>query len=295
MSNSQINGFILKILKSTATQTSQTGQMLIFVHRPFASLISDLTRTFKGKEDVKIAIDIDNPGLCGVEDCYIYSSNEVAVAKVLSQLRQMYGMQAVWDVYESYLASVNNGFVNLESFWDGFLVQTQPDTGQLYILQSIYNERDIYYQEDSFESTDDESPNSQRIISVCTMSQCGNETHIFYRADATSDIDVVAFTVQHGKTYRIETFDLKNGADTYIYLLTDSGDAVLDGSNNPIENDDRNDDCGDCINDSLSYSSQIQFAPQSSDTYYIKIITSTQAADGAGRYGTYSLKVTELN
>ena len=60
MSDSQINGFILKILKSTATQTSQTGQMLIFVHRPFASLISDLTRTFKGKEDVKIAIDRRN-------------------------------------------------------------------------------------------------------------------------------------------------------------------------------------------------------------------------------------------
>ena len=60
MSDSQINGFILKILKSTATKRSQTGQMLIFVHRPFASLISDLTRTFKGKEDVKIAIDRRN-------------------------------------------------------------------------------------------------------------------------------------------------------------------------------------------------------------------------------------------
>lgn len=60
MSDSQINGFIFKILKSTATHTSQTGQMLIFVNRPFASLISDLSRTFKGKDDVKIAIDRRN-------------------------------------------------------------------------------------------------------------------------------------------------------------------------------------------------------------------------------------------
>ena len=245
--------------------------------------------------DVNIAIDIDNPGLCGVEDCYTYASNEIAVAKVLDRLRQMYGMQAIWDVYQGYLNSLNNGVVNLESFWDGFLTQTQPDGGQLAIVESIYNERQIYYREDVYESAGDAMPNALRQLNPCTMLQCGQEVHFFYRADGADDVDVVAFSAQAGKTYLIETFDLKNGADTYIYLITVGGETVLDTNGNPIENDDRNDDCGQCINDALSFSSQLQFTAPSTDTYYIKIVTSADATDGAGRYGTYSLKVTEYN
>jgi hypothetical protein len=245
--------------------------------------------------DVSIAINIDNPGLCGIEDCYVYSSNEVAIAKVLSQLRQLYGMQAVWDVYESYLTGLNGQFVNLESFWDGFLTQTQPDNGQLAILQGIYNERRIYYQEDGYEAADDASPSAMRETSVCATAPCETEEHFFYRAGGNIDVDVVGFTAQAGKSYRIETLDLKNGADTYLYLMNESGETLLDGGGNPLENDDRGDDCGECINDGLSFSSQIEFTAQAGGTYYIKIVTSSEATDGAGRYGTYSLQVSELN
>ena len=268
-------------LLSTTTDTQSTQ---------YIDVVGSLTNS-----DVNIAIDIDNPGLCGIEDCYLYSSNEVAVAKVLSQLRQLYGMQAVWDVYEVYLTNLNGQFVNLESFWDGFLTQTQPDSAQLAILENIYNERQIYYQQDRYESPDDASPNTVREINVCTVAPCDAEQHFFYRADSTDDVDVVAFYATAAKSYLIETLDLKNGADTYLYLINESGDTLLDGGGNLLENDDRYNDCGDCINDALSFSSDIQFTAPIDGWNYIKIVTSAEATEGAGRYGTYSLRVLALD
>jgi hypothetical protein len=244
--------------------------------------------------DVAISIDLANPGTCGSEDCFLYSSNEVAVAKILYLLNDSYGMQSLWTVYQEYLTGLSDGFVNMESYWDGFLTQTQPDAGQLAILQSIYSERQIYYQQDSFEAMSDAVPNPLREISVCMMSPCVGEVHYFYLTDGSDDTDIVAFAAKHGKTYRVETFGLKNGADTYLSILDDSGNVVTGGGGSPLENDDRNNDCGLCVNDSLSFSSLIQFTPRSAGTYYIKVITTAEAADGAGRYGTYSLKVTEL-
>ena len=44
-------------IKSNSPSSRATGQMLIFVNRPYTSCLSELSRTFDGSQDVKIAMD----------------------------------------------------------------------------------------------------------------------------------------------------------------------------------------------------------------------------------------------
>ena len=44
-------------LKPDSGPSRAIGQMLIFVNRPYTSFLSELSRTFDGSQDVKIAMD----------------------------------------------------------------------------------------------------------------------------------------------------------------------------------------------------------------------------------------------
>lgn len=117
------------------------------------------------------------------------------------------------------------------------------------------------------------------------------EAHYIYHDDGSTDTDIIAFNATQGQTDTIETIDLKNGADTYLTILDSIGAVVLDGSSAPITNDDRNDTCGSCINDALSYSSLINFSPATTDLYYVKVDTSPLLDAGSGRYGSYAINI----
>ncbi len=51
------DGFLLRVLKSTPVSKQGAGQMNIIVPQPYAHLVSELRRIFKGQDDVEIKVD----------------------------------------------------------------------------------------------------------------------------------------------------------------------------------------------------------------------------------------------
>jgi hypothetical protein len=113
---------------------------------------------------------------------------------------------------------------------------------------------------------------------------------------------MVAFDAHPGNSYFIETLDLSNGADTYIRVLDSSGSLVFDSSGKAMTNDDRPGTvyCGDydnscrIHNDDLMLSSELTFTPKTGGTFYVEVTTSKTKAAAAGRYGTYTLQISQL-
>jgi hypothetical protein len=223
---------------------------------------------------------------------YIYASNETAVANILwrTMSETTGGISGIWDVFANYIPQITDP-VNLETFWDGWLSRQMANGS----LATFFTSRSIFYQDDSFEN--DNSPSSVRKASIGAS---GEETHYLYKTNSNTDVDIVAFDTTGGVTYDIETYDLKNGADTYLTVLAPDGSTTLSENDNydgatysdcdyyencPINGKDQN-------NPVAPLSSRITFTPSASGTYYIKVTTSPDKPPSAGKYGTYSLKIT---
>ncbi len=54
---SSLAGFLLRIVKATASPEKETRRMSIIIQRPYAYLKEELRRAFKGQKDVKIIVD----------------------------------------------------------------------------------------------------------------------------------------------------------------------------------------------------------------------------------------------
>jgi hypothetical protein len=248
-----------------------------------------------------ISIDMGNPStmfcLWGV-DCFVYSSSEVAVAKVLHEMRKAFGMQAVWDVISGYLPSGTVQSSTLESFWDGWLEQRAPDAQELGTLHSIFEDRQVYYQSDDYESDDDHT--FTRKLTVCGSGSCSGELHYLY-SQSGADVDMISFDAQSGRSYLIETLDLSNGADTYIRILDAMQNVVVDATGQTMVNNDRPgtvycytyDNPCRIHNDDAMLSSSLTFTPLQSTTYYVEVSTSSSKPAAAGRYGTYTVRIVE--
>ena len=248
-----------------------------------------------------ISIDMDSPSrmfcLWG-SDCFVYSSSEVAVAKVLHEVRKSFGMQAVWDVFSQYMSTGTNQPATLESFWDGWLQQRSPDAQELAQLHSIFEGRLIYYQDDDFESDDDRQVT--RKLAVCGAGGCAGELHYLYNQNgAGNDVDLISFDAQSGQRYLIETLDLSNGADTYIRILDSMQNVVVDTSGQSMVNNDRPgtvycytyDNPCRIHNDDSMLSSSLIFTPGQSASYFVEVKTSPTKPAAAGRYGTYTIRI----
>ena len=151
---------------------------------------------------------------------YYYSSNEVAVAKVLLDLQSLYGMQSVWDViHSSSFKKTNPDPVNLESFWDTWKLRLSFLSEQP-ALENIYSGRKIYYKEDDFEPAGDDLITAvTRTVFPGTVSVPMIEQHTLYKNDSTPDKDLYRFSANAGQQFTIQTTErgtFKNGADTYI-------------------------------------------------------------------------------
>ncbi|WP_455222192.1 hypothetical protein [Kaarinaea lacus] len=249
-----------------------------------------------------ISIDMASPNTVFCpwgQDCYVYSTSEVAVVKILIGLMGEFGMQAIWDTYVNYMAEGTVLPASLETFWDGWMTQRSPGSEELTKVQTVFNERLVFYQHDHFEM--DNSVGMYRKLSVCDGGTCDNETHYLYYDSFSGDRDLVAFDAVSGHNYIIETIDLSNGADTYIRILDAAGNQVYDINSLLMANDNRPDTiyCGmyddPCRihNDSEMLSSELNFVPATSGTYYVEVTTSSNRPAAAGRYGTYSLRITE--
>jgi len=260
------------------------------------SLFIDTFGNFAG---ISINMANPNPRFCaGSRDCFVYSSNEVAVAKVLTGLHQTFGMQTIWEVFSGYMPNNTVLPATLETFWDGWLQQQAPgglETGQ---LQTIFNDRQIYYQADGFEFDDDIE--AAKSIRVCFEKNCAGELRYLYKSSA-SDADLLSFNAVVGNNYTIETFGLSNGADTYLRLLDSYGNVVTGDNGAFMANNDRvgtvycysTDSVCRVHNDKNMLSSMLQFMPQASGIYYLEVTSNTNRPIAAGRYGTYWLRIVQ--
>lgn len=252
---------------------------------------------------VGISLDVANPNTIFCpwgNDCFVYSSSEIAVAKILLGLMDEFGMQAVWDIYTSHMSAGTTLPATLETFWDGWLLQRSPADQELAAIKAVFNDRLVFYQEDGFESDNQVGGGSFfRKLAVCGDTLCDGEQHYLYQSSLSQDQDMVAFDAAAHQTYFIETLGLSNGADTVIRILDAAGNLVYDENGQAMSNDDRPGTvyCGNydnpcrIHNDSLMLSSELYFTPATTATYYVEVKTSSSKPASAGRYGTYTLQI----
>ncbi len=260
-----------------------------------------------------IAIDMDNPGSSYPQYAtyFNYACNEVAVAKILLDSNINFGMQDVWSVLADFKTHAPSTPVNMELFWDRWLslgqLTTSPSTS--ITLSSIFANRQIFYSLDGFEPD-----NSIISASTYTVNMTGTQNHTLY---SDGDVDYVAFSATAGKPYTIKTMNLTNGADTILTLvnpdqmtLTPVVSPVTNPNDNasginyisctiypsnPNCNYDYYDATGNYIyplNDGSTLSSQITFQAPVSGMYYLSISSSPNRPLSAGRYGSYTLTIT---
>lgn len=202
-------------------------------------------------------------------DPYTTAANEVAVAKVLWNLMTgtgNFGMTPIWDVFQNYLPTVSGTPVNIEAFWDGWLARRSPLAGgELALIEGIYGERKINYRADIYETDDD----FERAVTWTAI-----EEHYLYKTSGP-DKDIIPFTAISGQSYTAETLNLLNGADTYL--------RVLDPDRNIVGSNDN----------AVFLASSVSFIAASDGTYYIEVTSSAGRPLSAGRYGTYSLAITQ--
>ncbi|HFE38310.1 MAG TPA: hypothetical protein ENK06_07840 [Gammaproteobacteria bacterium] len=226
---------------------------------------------------------------------YSSAANEMAIAKILWSLSERFGVPAVFRVLTDYLPTIGEQSVNLESFWDGWLLEYTPNDGELTTLRSIFNERLVYYQEDEFENDNLADELRKATLGV-------KETHYLYSDTLSTDVDVIAFDVEAGKQYTLKTSGLTSGADTHISVLN-NGQNPLMVNGLAVENDDATANayysydpvCGSSRvkNNATALSSEIVFTAQTTGIYYAKVRTTTDTEPflAAGRYGTYDFQV----
>ncbi len=216
---------------------------------------------------------------------YRYASNEIAVAALLWQLRQRYGMGAIWRVLEGYLP-IAQGPVNLETLWDGWLVLNPPGGGIL-TLENLWAAREIFYRRDEFEDQDD--PDAPR-----RLTPGSSEWRTLY---GPADVDIAAVYLAAGQSVVIRTSELGNGADTELRLYAPDGSLAAVNDDDPAAPPHWDYDplCGEyrAINDGLRLVSKLSFTATQSGVHRIEVST-TRDPDpypSTGRYGHYRLHV----
>ena len=269
---------------------------------------------------VQFAIDIAAPeqsGFCGSNSCK-YSSNEIAAAKVLWDLMSgpanSYGMMPLWDTITTLgTATVTVAPMNLEAFWDQFKHLRGPSfASEQAGVENCYAERLINYREDPADlAGGDDSYGTAVLISVPSST-----VRYLFKNDGSADVDYFRIVGTGSIRYTISTMEqdtLKNGADTMITVLgTDGKTQVTAVSTNPNDNYNNvsyaacdifgnncpvNGDVYDAAGNwsaSAPLSSKVTFDAPSAGTYYIRVETTPNPArpQSAGRYGTYTLKIT---
>ncbi len=201
------------------------------------------------------SFDFGDPG----GDPYIYSSSEVAVAKVLHDLRNGFGMTAVWGVVDGYIQTVTTP-TNLEAFWDGWYSIYNGDAAAMASAKGILNGRSIFYELDAFEPDDTIDTAQAAALPV-------SELHYLYQP-GSDDHDFVSFSANAGQPYTVSTADLKNRVYPIITAYrADKTTIIASGFNS------------------------IPVTPSVTETVYIEVKPYPARPASYGRYGTYTLTI----
>ncbi len=218
---------------------------------------------------------------CENDECK-YSTNEISVANVLWNLMSSagsggFGFQPIWNVVNQYLPGQSK--INLDTFWDGWLSQRAPAAPELVTLDLVFygtgsTGRLINYKADAFET--------DNLIATAVTYTTPQDRTIY----GTEDQDFVAF-VATGTSHTITTWNLRNGADTYLTLygpsttynvITTIDNTTYPGSTPP--------NTTTALSSRIIYSS---FIPGL--TYYISTKSATTPPVSAGKYGSYTLTI----
>jgi hypothetical protein len=95
-------------------------------------------------------------------------------------------------------------------------------------------------------------------------------------------VDVISFDAVAGSSYQIRTFNLTNGADTYLRLYD------IDSTTLIKTNDDASRFASNYFE---SLSSSITFKAVDSGVHYVEVSNPPEQDKTAGRYGTYAFQV----
>lgn len=205
---------------------------------------------------IRLSFDFGDPG----GDPYVYSSSEVAVAKVLHDLRSTFDMTEVWAVVDGYIQTVSTP-ANLEAFWDGWQSIYSGDPAAMTASQGIFNGRNIYYEDDAFEP--DDAFGTARGVTLPFM-----ETHYLYKP-ASDDHDLVSINAVV-QQYTVRTINVSNRLSPSITVY----------------------DAGGSVQPTGGGGTSITFTPASAGTYYIEVTPALTRPSSDGRYGTYTLTIT---
>lgn len=233
----------------------------------------------------------------------IYTTSEIAVTGVLWDIFDdsatteshdpiALGFEPIW---QTLLQFTDANPATMETFWLQF-ESSYP--GSTTGLQSIMVERKMKLFADASE-TSGQTPEATALTENGPAQE-----HTLYQtspAAAAGDEDVISFSVSAGGRYTLETLNLTNGADTFLFI-TDSPNSStpLPG----LQNDNRNDriyqNCGanpitgnsTCPNnDQTTLSSSINWTAGDNATLYAHVQRSPDAPPSAGLLGSYDIQL----
>jgi hypothetical protein len=182
--------------------------------------------------------------------------------------------------------------VNLEKFWDGWMQTLQPALADRQQMEGIFSQREIHYQHDHYEHDNDTASANLLDLNV-------THTHHLYSHDLAEDVDVFRFALQPGQTYSLKTFDLRNGADTNIKVVSSQGALIAandDAADAPayVRHDSRC-NVSRVMNNGTALASKVEFTVPTTGTYFAEVSTTPDPAPhpSAGKYGSYSISLSK--
>ena len=249
------------------TWLNSTGQSNLISSAPGVTLTTYVDTSESGG----FSFDFGNPTVNSS-----YSSNEVAVAKLLTDLNNTFTIQDVWSVVADFQATLPplTQPVNLELFWDRWLSVNIPDASQITTMETIYNTRSINYAIDGFEG-------DNTIATAQTYTAGFPRIHTLY---ATGDEDFIRFTAT-SSTHTITTGNLINGADTFLSLY-DQSHAPITSNDNAVPPAPYPPNNMTALSSRIIYPSFII-----GNTYYVSVKSAPSRPASAGKYGSYTLTI----
>lgn len=237
-----------------------------------------------------------------LSDQTIYTTNEVSIAGALWDIfdagaethdQVAMGFDPIWQTILK-MGPATSLAKTIESFWILFSDPASSFVGQKDAVQMILQERKM----DLFPDTAEGGVEQKLALGT-------GQFHTLYlnAPNPIDDEDRIPFDVKEGGTYTLETFNLKNGADTFLSITDASGVLI-----NNLQNDNRNNrtyqNCNinpltarsSCpLNDQITLSSSLMtFTWSAGDaTLFAHVKRSPDAPPSAGFLGSYELKLTQ--
>ncbi len=241
------------------------------------------------------------------EDKYHRAGSEVAVTNILWELDQAFGSAALFQVLmDTRYTSNRTRASSMEMFWDTWLAGRESNVDEVATLTGIFEKWGVSYTRDVYESDDSLAEVAHALVNDQAQLRALYQPPPAADPAPRRDVDLVSFQAEAGQTYEITTFNLRNGADTYMRIL--DANALEQASHDDVFTDGvaAYDPVCDEVRwtvDNDAMASEILFKPTVSGDYYVEV-TSAAVHKGAsrngfvreiatrfGQYGGYWLKI----